>query len=300
MRSATSLSAWHDITLFVEVARHLSFSEAGRRLAVPVATVSRRISAMEKEAGVVLFVRSTRRVELTEAGRQHYERCAQLAEDARLAQDALRDSRHQPRGLLRIAMPVDLGVQVVAPWLIDFARHYPDIRFDVDLSSHRLVGPLEQVDVALQIGDPTEAALIARRIGSLEMRLYASPEYLQANGRPQQPSDLAGHDCITRGARQNAPTWELRRGGETATVGVGGRFAINNQGLLRLLVEHGMGIGAMPPLLLRDNDAHAALEPVLPGWSMPRLAVNAMMASRLQPARVRLLVDYLADRLSAE
>ncbi len=300
MRSNTSLSALHDITLFVEVARRLSFSEAGRRLAVPVATVSRRISAMEKEVGVVLFVRSTRRVELTEAGRRHFERCAQLVEDARLAHDALRDFGKQPKGLLRISMPVDLGVHVVAPWLVDFARKYPDIAFDVDLSSHRLVGPLERVDLALQIGEPTEGALIARRIGALEMRLFASPAYLRVKGCPQQPSDLADHDCITRSGQPRTPTWELNRGDEKSTVRVGGRFAINNQGLLRTLVERGMGIGAMPPLLLRGSSAGARLEPVLPDWSMPRLALHAVMASRLQPARVRLLVDFLAERLLTE
>lgn len=197
-------------------------------------------------------------------------------------------------------MPVDLGVQVIAPWLVDFARKYPDIAFDVDLSSHRLVGPLVRVDLALQIGEPTEGASIARRIGTLEMRLFASPTYLQVKGRPDEPSGLAGHECITRSGPQRTPLWELNRGDEKSTVRVGGRFAINNQGLLRTLVERGMGIGAMPPLLLRSSSAGARLEPVLPDRSMPRLAIHAVMASRLQPARVRSWVEFLSDRLSTE
>ena len=198
-----------------------------------------------------------------------------------------------------MSMPVDLGVHVVAPWLVDFARKFPDISFDIDLSSQRLDLQGEKVDVTLQVGRPADEALIARRIGTLEMRLFASLSYLQVNGYPSQPSDLASHDCITRRGPPHNALWELYSGGTTSSVQVGGRFTINNQGLLRTLVERGMGIGAMPAVLLRDGLAEGRLEPVLPDWSLPRLPVHAVTASRLQPLRVRLLIDFLAERMKS-
>ena len=111
----SDLSALHDMTLFVEVARTANFSRASGNLGVPGATLSRRIAAMERKFGVRLFDRTTRRVELTDAGRRYFERCAHLVDEARLAQEALRDTTAQPSGHVRLSMPVDLGVTVIGP-----------------------------------------------------------------------------------------------------------------------------------------------------------------------------------------
>jgi len=162
------LSALHDMTLFVEVARTGNFSRASRNLGVPGATLSRRIAAMEREFGVRLFDRTTRRVELTDAGRRYFERCAHLVDEARLAQEALRESAALPSGHVRVSMPVDLGVFVIGPLLPEFARQFPGISFDLDLSPRHtdLVG--EHVDVAIRLGGVKDEQLVARRIGAVE------------------------------------------------------------------------------------------------------------------------------------
>jgi DNA-binding transcriptional LysR family regulator len=126
----SDLSALHNMTLFVEVARTASFSRASRNLGVPGATLSRRIAAMERTFGVLLFNRTTRRVVLTEAGRRYFERCGHLVDEARQAQEALRETAAQPTGLVRLSMPVDLGVAVVGPLLTEFSRQFPGISFD--------------------------------------------------------------------------------------------------------------------------------------------------------------------------
>jgi len=291
------LSALHDMTLFVEVARTRNFSAAGRHLGVPVATLSRRISAMEREFGVRLFDRTTRRVELTEAGARYFERCAHLADEARLAQEALRETATRPSGHLRLSMPVDLGVSVIGPLLPEFARQYPGITFDLDLSSRKtdLVG--DHVDVAIRLGEVKGDQLIARRIGAVGLALFASPTYLDLRGTPAAPADLGEHECVLLRVPRLQVRWRLERDGMESDVMVRGRVMVNNHGLLRLLAERGMGIAALTPDLVRDALASGRLVRVLPQWAMAPLPIHAVTASRLQPASVKVLVAFLADRL---
>ena len=147
-----NLSVLHDMALFVEVARTGSFSRASLSLGMPGATLSRRIAGMEKQLGVRLFDRSTRRVELTTAGRRYFERCAALVDEARLAEEARKEVASHADGHLRVSMPVDLGVHVVGPLLPDFARAYPGITFDIDLSPRHAEVVGEHADVAIALG----------------------------------------------------------------------------------------------------------------------------------------------------
>ena len=293
----SDLSALHDITLFVEVARAKNFSAAGRRLDVPVATLSRRIAAMEREFGVRLFDRTTRRVELTEAGARYFERCAHLADEARLAQEALRETATRPGGHLRVSMPVDLGVYVIGPLLPEFARRFPDITLDLDLSSRNtdLVG--DHRDVAIRLGEVKGDQLVARRIGVAGRALFASPTYLDLRGTPAHPDDLAAHEGLLLRAPRMQARWTLERDGEAVDVTVRGRVMANNHGLLRVLAERGLGIAALTPELVRDALASGRLARVLPHWAMAPLPVHAVTSSRLQPASVKAFVAFLADRL---
>lgn len=293
----SDLSALHNMTLFVEVARTASFSRASRNLGVPGATLSRRIAAMERTFGVLLFNRTTRRVVLTEAGRRYFERCGHLVDEARQAQEALRETAAQPTGLVRLSMPVDLGVAVVGPLLTEFSRQFPGISFDLDLSPQNtdLVG--DQVDVAIRLGALKNEKLVARRIGHVEQRLFASPSYLGHRGSPLQPADLAGHECILLRSAQRQAVWRLQGDSELVEVVVRGRFMVNNVGLMRVLAERGMGIAVLDPSLVREQLAQGRLLQVLPEWAAPRLPMHALMSSRMQPASVRALIDFLVARL---
>jgi DNA-binding transcriptional LysR family regulator len=291
------LSALHDMTLFVEVARTANFSRASRNLGVPGATLSRRVAAMEREFGVRLFDRTTRRVELTEAGRRYFERCGHLVDEARLAQEALRETAVQPSGHVRLSMPVDLGVNIIGPLLTDFARQYPTISFDLDLSPRNtdLVG--EHVDVAIRLGTVKNEKLVARRIGSVDQRLFAAPGYLALHGTPAQPADLVEHECILLRGAQRQALWRLQGDADATEVVVRGRFMVNNVGLMRVLAERGMGIAVLDPSLVREPLASGRLVQVLPEWAAPRLPMHAVMSSRLQPASVRALLDFLVARM---
>ena len=292
-----NLSVLHDMALFVEVARTGSFNRASLSLGMPGATLSRRIAGMEKHLGVRLFDRSTRRVEMTAAGRRYFERCATLVDEARIAEEALKEVASHTDGHIRVSMPVDLGVHVVGPLLPDFARAYPGISFDIDLSPRHADVVGEHVDVAIRIGTVRDDTLVVRRIGWVELALYASPAYLAVRSLPQTPAELAAHDCIFVSGQQREPLWNLHHGTDAFAVPVHGRFGVNNHGLMQLLAERGMGIAALTPALVQSSVLQGQLVPVLAEWSVPQLAIHAVVASHLQPAAVRAFVDFLAKRL---
>ena len=298
------------MVLFVEVARTRSFSAAGRNLGVPTPTLSRRIAAMEARFGVRLFERSTRRVTLSSAGQRYFDRCANLADEARLAEEALLDSTEQATGHLRLAMPVDFGLHVLSPLLYEFGIRYPLITFELDLSSlHRDLAE-GKVDVAFRLGEVKEDQLVARRIGFVRRKLFAAPSYLKSRGHPLQPADLATHQCIgvpggiSGISGISGMRWRLI-GDENSTntedsvdVSVQGRFLTNNIGMMKLLAERGGGIAALDPTLLVDALNRGVLERVLPNWEFPRFPLYAVTTSRMQPARVKLLIDFITPRLN--
>ncbi len=292
------LAGMYDMALFVEVARTGNFGRASQKLGLPAATLSRRIAAMERAYSVRLFDRTTRRVELTEPGRRYLERCGHLVDEARLAQEALREDATRARGHVRVSMPVDLGVYSIGPLLPDFARQYPDISLDLDLSPRHadLVG--EHVDVAIRLGPITNDLLVTRPLGSVAQALFASPVYLDLRGHPAQPADLVEHECLVMRSTRAPVPWELQRQGETAQVAVRGRFSLNNVGLMRQLAERGMGVAKLAIPLARDAVAQGRLVQVLPEWTVAPLPIQAVMSSRLQSASVRALLDFLAARLS--
>lgn len=294
------MASLDDMALFVEVARTASFSQASGRLGMPGATLSRRIAAMEKRLGVRLFDRTTRRVELTDAARRYLDRCTHLVDEARLAEETLRESATTLAGHLRVSMPVDLGIFWVGPLLPEFARQHPDVTLDVDLSSRAvdLVG--EHIGVALRLGAVKGERLVVRRLGAVKQTLFAAPAYLDRRGRPAHPSELAGHDCLHLGSAARPVRWRLVDGAQTCDVTVSGRVGLNSIGLMRMLAERGMGIAMLSPVLVRDSVLNRRLMPVLPAFTAPSLPLHAVMSSHLQPAVARAFVAFIASRLTLE
>ncbi len=292
-------NALQDLVLFVEVARTRSFSQSALNLGLSAPTLSRRIQALERQAGVQLFNRTTRRVEATALGARFLERCGHLVDEAKLARSALASAARLPTGHLRVSMPVDLGKSIVGPMLPAFAKRYPGITFSLDLSSQLrdLLGG--ETDVALRLSESKDKSLVTRRIGWLGQGLYASPIYLEMNGRPEAPEDLALHDCIFIGGAKRAAQWTLRREAATRKIHVNGRFSVNHHGLISALAESGMGIAMLEPSLCRDAISVGRLIPVLPEWEAAKLPVFVVTASRVQNAAARAFIEFVADRFAS-
>jgi DNA-binding transcriptional LysR family regulator len=286
------------MALFVEVARALSFTRASQASGIPIATLSRRIAMLEKRVGVRLFERTTRRLTLTEPARRYLERCERVVQEADIAHEALKEAVERPAGHLRLSMPVEFGLAFIAPVIDEFARHYPEITIDADLSQRPVNFVDENVDVSIRLGEIRNRSLIARRLGSAERLLYGAPSYLARRGAPAQAADLGAHDCILQTYMAKPAIWTLVSAKRSVDVSVHGRFSTNNVSMTLRFAEQGYGIAALSPAIARTAYDTGAIRRVLDGWSFPPMPVHAVMTSRLVPARVRVFIDFLASRLT--
>ena len=206
MRSP-AVMALQDMALFVEVARAQSFTRASQVSGIPIATLSRRVATLEKRVGVRLLERTTRRLALTEPGRRYLERCERIVQEADIAHEILKEAAERPAGHLRISMPVEFGLISVAPVIDEFARHYPEITIDAELSSRPADFIDDNVDVSIRLGEIRDTSLIARRLGVAARLLYAAPSYLARRGVPNHPRDPANTTASC------SPTWRNRKSG---------------------------------------------------------------------------------------
>ncbi|MET3177440.1 UNVERIFIED_ORG: DNA-binding transcriptional LysR family regulator [Variovorax guangxiensis] len=285
----------NDMALFVEVVKAKGFRSAGEAMGIPNSTLSRRIGALEKAIGLRLLHRTTRKIELTEAGLVYFERCKRIVDEARLAHEQLGDMLAQPSGVLRASLPVDFAVTYLAPLVAEFASLYPGINFDFDLTPRRVDLVSEPFDVAIRIGESEDSQLIARLLASLTPHLYASPGYLERSGEPTKPVDLERHQCL---GILRASSWTLLDGKRTVTVPVRGRFMLNSVGMIRRLAMLDMGIVLMPEEVVADDLASGALRRIMSGWHGTPTPVYAITETRLLPAKTQRFIEFLSERLA--
>lgn len=286
-----------DMALFVEVARHKGFRQAGDAMALPSSTVSRRIARLEKTLGLRLLHRTTRKVELTEAGGLYYARCEHIVTEARMANEQLGRMLAEPTGVLRASLPVDFANILVLPLLVEFAQRYPGIRFEFDLTPRHVDLVSEPFDIAIRMGEPPSSQLIARPLARLSQSLYASPEYLARAGRPGHPDELRQHECL-RLLLPRAAGWSLQCGSTRRVVDVSGRYSINSIGMLQRLAVHDQGIVVLADTLVAEDVARGRLERVLPDWRADPITAYALTETRLLPAKTQRFIDFLRERMA--
>jgi len=284
----------NDMALFVEVAQARSFTRAAEASGVPNSTLSRRISALEKAIGLRLLHRTTRKVELTEAGQLYFERCRRIVDEARLAHEQLGEMQAQPSGVLRASLPVDFATIYLAPLISDFAGRYPGITFDFDLTPRRVDLVSEPFDVAIRMGELSDSNLVARLLARLSVRAYASPGYLARSGEPMHPSELEQHECL---GFSKSGKWVLQRPSEVIEVNVGGRFQVNSVGMFRRLATLDLGIVLLPEQIVADDVAARRLKPILEAWQGRATPVYALTETRLLPAKTQRFIEFLQERL---
>ncbi|EHK62938.1 LysR family transcriptional regulator [Achromobacter arsenitoxydans] len=288
----------HGMELFAEVAKAHSFSRAAAALGVPPSTVSRHVAELERSVGLRLLNRNTRRVELTEAGRLYFERCRRIVAEAEVAHEELRSQLEVPSGPLRIHVSAAYAMDAMLPALTAFGKRYPDIRFHMSLAGAQCADRApEACDVSILFGDLPDSSKVARRLGALHARLYASPDYLAARGAPADPADLARHDCIglRTGGGQSAP-WTLQRRDDRHQVTAPHRYCVDDAGMAERLAVLGAGIAALGGDLGTRIRA-GELASVLPRWGLSPIEVHAVTETRLLPAKTRRFIDFMADYL---
>ncbi len=284
-----------DLLLLAQVHRAGSLSAAARQLGCPKATLSRRLTALETSVGARLFVPGAARLTLTELGEQLAERAARHDDDIAETRHWLASRDATPQGKVRVAVPAEFAMLVLADSFARFVRRYPKVELEVDTTPRRVDLFNEPYDLAIRMGPVDEPELVARQFMLLERGLYASPVYLQARPAPLTPADLADHDFVvlTQGKGMYRT---LQNGRQTAEVDLRGPLEANSIGLVLSLARAGGGIASFPFGMVASDVAAGTLVPVLPDWRYEPLPVHLLTASRrLMPAKTRALIDHLFE-----
>lgn len=290
------LEAW---AIFASVADHGGLAPAARELGVSVPTVSRAVARLERRLGAALFHRTSRRLALSAFGAQALPDAQALLAAAQALEDSAADAATQPAGTIRLAAPMDFGRAHLAPILPEFLAAYPDIRIDLHLDDARIDIIAGGHDLVLRIANMADSSLIARRLCTVRRRLVATPAYLAGHGTPAHPADLVRHRALLYTNVPNPGAWAFTGPGQSAwTANVAGPLLANSGGALLPALLAGQGIALQPEFLAWDAIADGRLVTLLPGWEAAPLALNMVTPpGRRRPARVRLLMDWLADRL---
>lgn len=285
------------MALFVEVAKARSFKRAAEALGMPTSSLSRRISLLEAAVGMRLLNRTTRTVDLTEAGALYFSRSKDIVEAARIAHEQLGELAERPRGRLRITTTAEFARLFLGAIIAEYARLYPEVQLHLDLSPERVDLISQNYDLGLRIGQQPDSTLISRQVGVLRTALFASPAYLDAFGRPTVPEDLARHSAIRNHNHADPSVWVLTDGTALSEVEVRGSITVNNFGMMRTLAIEGCGVTLLhEPMTVADVSA-GRLERVLPGWIVKEVPLFAVTPSRLLPAKTRLFLQLLDDRI---
>ena len=286
------------LDIFADIAETGSFTATAERLELSRAMVTRAIAELEQWLGARLLQRTTRRVTLTDAGRQCLRRSQQMLALRQDMEEEIAPADGELRGQLRLTSSMSFGHAHLASALGDFLERHPRLKIDLDVGD-RAVNLVEaRIDLAIRISAEPDPALIARPLAGCESVLVATPDYLARHPEIVKPDDLPQHLCLGH-SNFGRSEWRLSRGDEHIDIAVACRFTANEATVLLQSVLAGGGIALLPTYLVSASIAQGRLKVILPEWQLPRLTIYALYASRrhLSPA-VRALVDFLVERFA--
>lgn len=279
--------------IFVKVIQRGGFSAASEHTGIPVATVSRRINELEKQVGLRLIERSTRRIRLTEAGQVIYDFAKRGVEEFEAGRLALEERETEVKGKLRISMPPTFD-----PWfalISDFQKQFPNIEIDAFVTSRKVDMIEDGIDVAVRIGSLIHQSAVAREVFRYRHVLVATPEYIAAFGKPKTPTDLVNFPCGVWHQNQEQRAWNV--GGET--VCLRGRITVNDYLHLQYAALRHEIITELPPFFCRDLIEQGRFVEVLPDFPFPEQTISLVYPSRKQISRIcRTYIDFCVENAS--
>jgi DNA-binding transcriptional LysR family regulator len=288
--------------VFVRVATLGSFSAAARALDLSQTMVTKHVAALEDRLGIKLLHRSTRKLVLTEGGRNYLTACERILAEIEEAEASASLDRIEPRGTLRLNVPLTFGFRQVVPALTEFSRLYPAVSFDLGLADRYVDLMEEGWDLAIRIGQLKDSSLVARRLAACRTIVCAAPAYLKQHGIPQTPDDLIRHNCLayTLPSAIGADRWTFGTDGDIV-VPIQGNLRANNGDALLAAAVAGQGLIYQPTFIVGDSLREGSLVPVLSNYPTYEPAIHAVLPSgRQAPAKVRVFVAFLAERFGPE
>lgn len=286
------------LALFATVVEQGSFSAAGRVLDLSPSAVSRAIDRVEDRLGVRLLLRSTRTLALTAEGQAYLQSARRILADLDDAEQRIAD-QGAPRGRLRVSAAFSHGRLCIVPLLGEFTAHYPHILVDIALSDALVDIAAGQADVAVRFGPLPDSSLTARKLGETRRVIVASPDYLARMGTPRTPEDLHRHNCMSFSFRRTEPIWPFQQDGRHFTLAVAGSIEANSGETLGQLAAAGVGITRVGAFSVAREIETGTLVPLLEAYNPDDVEqIHAVfVGGATTPARVRVFVDFLAERL---
>lgn len=253
------------IDIFVKVVQAGSFTLAARQLGMPVTTVSGKIAALEKRLGVTLIHRTTRKLNVTEAGEAFYKRCVRALAEVEAGEKELTSARSEPEGVLRLTATADVARVLLAPIVTDYLKSYPKVRVEI-IATNRLVDLIgEGIDLAFRFGSLKDSTMIARKFIETGASLWASPGYIKKKGAPRHPRDLGKHSGVSYSSMAFDKI-RLQRNDEEIEVPFQGRLLVDDMEVIKTFVLQGQGVGLIPDFLCEEENQSGKLVKVLPQW----------------------------------
>jgi DNA-binding transcriptional LysR family regulator len=288
------------MSVIVAVAEAGTLSAASRKLGRPIPTVSRKLSELEARLNTQLFQRSSRKMTLTDAGRSYIEACKRIIEQVDDAEREVSGEYRTPTGDLTVTAPWGLGHMHLLPIACEFLSAYPDIALRLMLSD-RVLNPVENsIDVAIRIGKLPDSSMIATRIGSIRIVACASPAYLAARGRPQSPSDLCDHDCITIDETVAPRTWKFAKDGREIAAPIRTRLTVNTSEAAVEAAVAGAGIARVMSYKMEAARRAGTLDVMLEDFEQEPWPVHIVYAERKPvPLKLRAFLNWATPRLKA-
>ncbi len=286
--------------VYVAVVDGGSFAAAADKLDISRAMASKQIQKLEEHLGTRLLNRTTRRLSLTETGREFYQRSTQIMDDVEEAEQIAGQMTRRPQGVLRVTIPLSYGQHRLAAIIGAYTQVYPQVQLDISLSDRKVDLIEDGFDLAIRIGALPQSDLIARKIGGVRSIVCAAPAYLNRHGAPQTPADLAHHACLGYTLSGTGTAWRLEGPDGPLTIPISGPIRADNGDIIRLAALGGAGILFQPHFIVDDDIREGRLVRVLPEWQSAELGIYAVYPSRKHlSAKVRTFVDFLAAELEA-
>jgi len=284
----------------IAVVETSSFTAASDRLGISKALVSKYVGEVENTLGIRLFNRTTRRLALTDAGRRYYQHSVTLLEQYNSLVDNVTGEQTKPRGLLRVSAPVTFGEMQLAPLLPKFLALYPDLKIELVLTNSAIDMLEEGIDVRLRIGGVDDSNMIARHLKTFPLVLSASPAYIEKNGLPKTPQQVAEHRCIIDSNFRIGKQWPIiSPQGIADTIDVQSSIAANSPQAVREVAIADGGIAMSPSFIVADAIKDGRLLTILPGYTTLEFGLFAIYPHRKYVAKkVRCFIDFALEQFS--
>ena len=280
--------------VFCRVATGGNFSHAARELRISPAMVTKHIASLEEQLNIRLLNRTTRKVSMTEAGENYLQLCQHLLNDMEEGEASLSELSQHPSGILKLTAPIDFGVLRLAPAIADYLTQFPDVSIDINYQDRKVNLVEDGFDIAIRIGAMPDSSLIAVPLLKNHLVCCASPVYLEQHGRPQHPTELRKHQCLTYSYSSTNNDWHFRNAEESYSIKASGRLNANNGRAMVAAAVQGVGIILKPQFMVQDFIDSGELVAILEEYEQPRGDVFAVYPHRrFLPAKMRSFLDHL-------